>query len=290
MISKNFSIYFTNLKIFNSTYLIILILLLYQIYSNIKSPFKFRNLNSFGNVITMKIKGEGEQTFIVEHAINKIQYLYINNEKKNYTKNKIILENEINEIKIEMKVQNISNLNKFFYECKNIIEIDLSNFNPVVNGMSEMFQDCTSLISVNFGNFNASNVGDMQNMFKNCRNLKYINIHNFDTSQVHNMYSMFSGCNNLVYLNLSNFNLEKVTAINEMFQDCSSLKLLDISNFDKSSGINTNDIFSGTPKDMVIMGEVGLTGEVRRINMIEKRLKEAEKLGYKTCIIPENNK
>ena len=38
------------------------------------------------------------------------------------------------------------------------------------------------------------------------------------------------------------------------------------------------------------MGEVGLTGEVRRINLIEKRLKEAEKLGFKTCIIPENNK
>ena len=31
-------------------------------------------------------------------------------------------------------------------------------------------------------------------------------------------------------------------------------------------------------------------GEVRRINLIEKRLKEAEKLGFKTCIIPENNK
>lgn len=44
------------------------------------------------------------------------------------------------------------------------------------------------------------------------------------------------------------------------------------------------------PKDMVIMGEVGLTGEVRRINLIEKRLKEAEKLGFKTCIIPESNK
>lgn len=44
------------------------------------------------------------------------------------------------------------------------------------------------------------------------------------------------------------------------------------------------------PKDMVIMGEVGLTGEVRRINLIEKRLKEAEKLGFKKCIIPESNK
>ena len=34
----------------------------------------------------------------------------------------------------------------------------------------------------------------------------------------------------------------------------------------------------------------GLTGEVRNVNMIEKRLHEAEKLGYKTCIIPESNK
>ena len=44
------------------------------------------------------------------------------------------------------------------------------------------------------------------------------------------------------------------------------------------------------PKDMIILGEVGLTGEVRRINMIEKRVKEAEKLGFKTCLIPESNK
>ncbi len=44
------------------------------------------------------------------------------------------------------------------------------------------------------------------------------------------------------------------------------------------------------PKDVVIIGEVGLTGEVRRVNLIEKRLKEAEKLGFKKCIIPENNK
>ena len=54
----------------------------------------------------------------------------------------------------------------------------------------------------------------------------------------------------------------------------------------------TASIFKNVPipKDMVIIGEVGLTGEVRRINLIEKRLKEAEKLGFKTCIIPESNK
>ena len=44
------------------------------------------------------------------------------------------------------------------------------------------------------------------------------------------------------------------------------------------------------PKNIVAIGEVGLTGEVRAVNMIEKRIKEAEKLGFKKCIIPENNK
>ena len=53
-----------------------------------------------------------------------------------------------------------------------------------------------------------------------------------------------------------------------------------------------SSIFKSKPisKDCVIIGEVGLTGEVRRINMIEKRLKEAEKLGFKKAIIPESNK
>ena len=38
------------------------------------------------------------------------------------------------------------------------------------------------------------------------------------------------------------------------------------------------------------MERCGLTGEIRSVNMIEKRIKEVEKLGFKTCIIPESNK
>lgn len=44
------------------------------------------------------------------------------------------------------------------------------------------------------------------------------------------------------------------------------------------------------PKDIAVIGEVGLTGEIRSVNMIEKRVKEIEKLGYKKCLIPESNK
>jgi len=44
------------------------------------------------------------------------------------------------------------------------------------------------------------------------------------------------------------------------------------------------------PKDTAIIGEVGLTGEIRSVNMIDKRLKECERLGIKRVVIPQNNK
>ena len=47
---------------------------------------------------------------------------------------------------------------------------------------------------------------------------------------------------------------------------------------------------SSIPKEVIVMGEVGLTGEVRSVNLIEKRVKEAEKMGFQTCILPESNK
>lgn len=40
----------------------------------------------------------------------------------------------------------------------------------------------------------------------------------------------------------------------------------------------------------VVMGEIGLTGEVRGVTRIEQRVLEAKKLGFKRAIIPEKNK
>ena len=43
--------------------------------------------------------------------------------------------------------------------------------------------------------------------------------------------------------------------------------------------------------DLVVFGELGLTGEVRNISFLEKRITEAHKLGFKKCVIPytQNN-
>lgn len=43
-------------------------------------------------------------------------------------------------------------------------------------------------------------------------------------------------------------------------------------------------------KDLVAIGEVGLTGEIRSVSSIEKRVKEAERMGFLQCMIPESSK
>ena len=40
-------------------------------------------------------------------------------------------------------------------------------------------------------------------------------------------------------------------------------------------------------EDMICFGEVGLSGEVRSVNMVEQRIAEAHKLGFKQCILPK---
>jgi DNA repair protein RadA/Sms len=50
--------------------------------------------------------------------------------------------------------------------------------------------------------------------------------------------------------------------------------------------------FRERPMDpkILIFGEVGLGGEVRAIHQAEVRLREAAKMGFKQCLLPERNR
>ncbi len=43
------------------------------------------------------------------------------------------------------------------------------------------------------------------------------------------------------------------------------------------------------PYDTVVFGEVGLSSEVRSVSQVVARINEAERLGFKRCILPKNN-
>lgn len=48
----------------------------------------------------------------------------------------------------------------------------------------------------------------------------------------------------------------------------------------------SNYLDKAIPPDMALIGEVGLSGELRAVGRLELRIREAAKLGFKRCIIP----
>ena len=130
-------------------------------------------------------------------------------------------------------------------KIKNILEIDLSNFDTSeVTNMGGMFYGMSNLTTLNVSHFDTSKVTDMSLMFHGMRDLSVLNLSSFNTSQVTDMHNMFYGMSNLTTLNVSNFDTSKVTDMGLMFYGMSNLTTLDLSNFDTSKVTNMGNMFS----------------------------------------------
>jgi DNA repair protein RadA/Sms len=55
------------------------------------------------------------------------------------------------------------------------------------------------------------------------------------------------------------------------------------------AAILSSHLDQAVPATTAVIGEVGLTGEIRRVNQLEQRLAEALKFGFKRVIIPQGN-
>ena len=130
-------------------------------------------------------------------------------------------------------------------KIKNILEIDLSNFDTSeVTNMGGMFYGMSNLTTLNVSHFDTSKVTDMSLMFHGMRDLSALNLSSFNTSQVTDMHNMFYGMSNLTTLDLSNFDTSKVTNMGLMFYGMSNVTALDLSNFDTSKVTNMGNMFS----------------------------------------------
>ena len=69
------------------------------------------------------------------------------------------------------------------------------------------------------------------------------------------------------------------------------IKVKDTSN-DLATAVAIYSSFKDLPisNANVFIGELGLSGEVKKIDNIEKRIKEVGRLGFTTCIVPKNSK
>ena len=158
--------------------------------------------------------------------------------------------------------ENITDMSYMFYNCYSLTNINLTNFNTKkVTNMSYMFYNCDSLTNINLSYFNTQNTIDMSFMFNDCNSLKSINCSGFNTQNVYTMKGMFSLCSSLTNINLSNFNTQKVKYMNLMFRGCKSLKKLNLSNFNTLSVIDMEEIFEdcvSLKKEFIIVNDINL--------------------------------
>ena len=226
-------------------FLIIITLFIGSLPSNIIESFF---INSFSN-ITLKIRGTGNNNvFSSDINFEQSSYpniIYINDERQDVIKS-IYIFNQTENYIILIWNSTFRFCSYMFYECSNITEMDLSNFDSSeVIQMDYMFFGCLFLTSLNLSNFDTSKVEVMNGMFSGCSSLTSLDLSNFNTSQVTDMPNMFSGCSSLTYLDLSSFNTSQVTDMYGMFEDCSSLSSLNLSNFDTPKVYDISYFLSG---------------------------------------------
>ena len=74
-----------------------------------------------------------------------------------------------------------------------------------------MFYDCKNMLSIDLSNFNTDKVTNMEGTVYGCSNLKEIEgLKYLISNNVINMQIMFYECNNLISINLSKFHTDKV--------------------------------------------------------------------------------
>ena len=230
------------------------------IISVVSNPYTPKAIMTEGPDFNAKLKA-------LETATNKIEHFKKSPVAPAASMNAVNIEDEESECEIKLwldptdktayyytepgKVYLNKKSNEMFFsksdeqKIKNILEIDLSNFDTSeVTNMGCMFYGMSNLTTLNVSHFDTSKVTDMSLMFHGMRDLTSLNLSNFDTSKVTDMHNMFYGTSNLTTLNVSNFDTSKVTNMGLMFYGMSNLTTLDLSNFDTSKVTNMGNMFS----------------------------------------------
>lgn len=146
----------------------------------------------------------------------------------------------------KLDTSNVLYMSGMFGECSSLESADLSSFDTTnVTTMGSMFAGCGSLINVNISGFKTANVTDITGMFRDCSSLASVDINGFDTGNVVYMWNLFKGCSSLTSIDVSSLDTKNAVYMKSMFEGCGNLTSLDLSSFDTRNVTDMRDMFSG---------------------------------------------
>ena len=129
------------------------------------------------------------------------------------------------EVYINGELQPLVNYSYYFNLTENTVELIWDN---IITKTYYMFYECYDIIKIDLSNFNISMVTNMSYMFGNCYSLTSINLKNLDITRTIYINSMFENCISLITLDLSYFDASKALLMDHMFYNCSSLETLNL--------------------------------------------------------------
>ena len=211
---------------------------------NAQIYFLKNNIN-INNSITLKIKVNKKESINLFHIDNDninekdFEIIFDNKRFKNFKIDNNYIKWDFQKegiytiiIVFKKKLKNCSDM---FLNCKDIISINLSNFDCSENvSCMNMFSGCESLKKINLGILDFSSSKNFEKMFFNCKNLIELNVSNFKTENSISFVSMFEGCSAINEINVSNFNSSKCENICSMFKGCKNITKIDMINWDMS--------------------------------------------------------
>lgn len=145
---------------------------------------------------------------------------------------------------------NITSMSKLFYDCANIVSIDLSNIDATnVTSTSYMFNSCRKLKNVIFPKKGFPNVTDISYMFHNGPLIKKINIEPFNSGKLKNMKYLFNYCRYTEEIIIGNCDTSTVTNMSYLFSDVGTLTSgakCDLENLKTNSVTTMEDMFDSS--------------------------------------------
>ena len=177
----------------------------------------------------------------------------INNEKQKelsvYFENKKNL-HEIDVVLTEDKDNVVTDMSYMLNNCKNLIKVDLNNFNPMyITSMEAMFQMCPiKEIPSKIYSFSLPNLTNVRAMFCKCLNIETVpdlcNIFN-KTNRINDISMLFNGCINLK--GIPNFNkwfAQNITDMSYLFNRCKEIEVIDFGKITSENITNMCGLFN----------------------------------------------
>jgi surface protein len=148
-------------------------------YIKIRNEKLFLRILENKAIITINATQKQNYKFLSPYFGNyQIYKVKLNGNDATFSNNLINLEVGINIIEVMFEYLEYSS--SMFYNCGNIISIDLSNFQFSQLAFANfMFDNCVDLQFLDLSNLNTSGLKGFNDIFNNCTKLKYINLYNY---------------------------------------------------------------------------------------------------------------